>query len=310
MAAIRILLAAYNGEAYLRQQLDSVLAQTCRDFQLIVSDDQSRDETPRILEEYAEKYPDQILYYRSGLRFGSAQGHFMHLLKTFSQSDYIMFCDQDDVWHPDKVEKTLEQMKKVEEDPSVPVLVYTDLRVVNGALEQIDPSFMHYARIRGEDTRLCRLLARNVVTGCTVMINRALAELACVPEDYSRVRMHDWYLAQLAAACGTLAYLPEATMDYRIHGGNVVGGSNDPALGKLIKKALSTDLRGNIRKNYAQARFLYETHRAQMTPEGAATVEKYVAMEDYGFFRRRFWYLKGGYLMDGLPKILGQLIWG
>ena len=109
MAAIRILLAAYNGEAYLRQQLDSVLAQTCRDFQLIVSDDQSRDETPRILEEYAEKYPDMILYYRSGLRFGSAQGHFMHLLKTFSQSDYIMFCDQDDVWHPDKVEKTLEQ---------------------------------------------------------------------------------------------------------------------------------------------------------------------------------------------------------
>ena len=55
---------------------------------------------------------------------------------------------------------------------------------------------------------------------------------------------------------------------------------------------------------------MYETHRAQMPPEGAATVEKYVAMEDYGFFRRRFWYLKGGYLMAGLPKILGQLIWG
>lgn len=310
MATVRILLAAYNGEAYLRQQLDSLLGQTCQDLQLIVSDDQSRDETPRILEEYAGKYPDKILHYRSGLRFGSAQGHFMHLLQTFADSDYIMFCDQDDVWHPDKVEKTLEKMKSVEEDPSVPVLVYTDLRVVNGDLEQIDPSFMHYARIRGEDTRLTRLLARNVVTGCTVMINRALAALVCTQRDFSRVRMHDWYLAQLAAACGTLAYLPEATMDYRIHGSNVVGGSNDPALGKLIQKALSTDLRANIRKNFAQAQFLYENHGAQMTPEGAEIVKKYADMAGYGFFRRRFWYLKGGYLMDGLPKRLGQMIWG
>ena len=310
MATIRILLAAYNGEAYLRRQLDSLLGQTRQDFQLIVSDDQSRDETPRILEEYAGKYPDKILYYRSGLRFGSAQGHFMHLLRTFADSDYILFCDQDDVWHPDKVEKTLEKMESVEEDPSVPVLVYTDLRVVNGDLEQIDPSFMHYARICGDDTRLNRLLARNVVTGCTVMINRALAELAGRQQDFSRVRMHDWYLAQLAAACGTLAYLPEATMDYRIHGANVVGGNNDPALRKLIKKALSTDLRANIRANFAQAQFLYENHGAQMTPEGGKVVKKYADMAGYGFFRRRFWYLKGGYLMDGLPKRLGQMIWG
>ena len=303
---ISVALAAYKGEQYIAEQIQSILNELGENDELIISDDYPEGKTFGVIKEFIAE--DKRIRYIEGPRKGVIK-NFENALDACT-GDVIFLSDQDDVWHPDKVEKTLEQMKKVEEDPSVPVLVYTDLRVVNGALEQIDPSFMHYARIRGEDTRLCRLLARNVVTGCTVMINRALAELACVPEDYSRVRMHDWYLAQLAAACGTLAYLPEATMDYRIHGGNVVGGSNDPALGKLIKKALSTDLRGNIRKNYAQARFLYETHRAQMTPEGAATVEKYVAMEDYGFFRRRFWYLKGGYLMDGLPKILGQLIWG
>ena len=103
------------------------------------------------------------------------------------------------------------------------MLVYTDLRVVNGALEQIDPSFMHYARIRGEDTRLCRLLARNVVTGCTVMINRALAELVSQVPDCCL--MHDWWIALAAMKKGyKTVLLPESLIKWRRHGENVTGG--------------------------------------------------------------------------------------
>lgn len=92
------------------------------------------------MQEYADRYPDRITHYRSGRRFGSAQKHFMHLLEQFGdQADYVMFCDQDDVWHPDKVRLTLRLMEQVETDPSLPVLVHTDLRVVDGELREMDP---------------------------------------------------------------------------------------------------------------------------------------------------------------------------
>ena len=105
--SVLILLATHNGESYIRPMIDSVLAQDHADLRIIVSDDNSTDGTPAILTEYANTHPDKITHYRSDKRFGSAQKHFMHLLEQFHDQPYIMFCDQDDVWHTDKVEKTL-----------------------------------------------------------------------------------------------------------------------------------------------------------------------------------------------------------
>ena len=136
---ILILLAAYKGGRFIRPMVDSILAQDVGGWKLILSDD--GEDTAPILQEYADRYPDRITHYRSGRRFGSAQKHFMHLLEQFGdQADYVMFCDQDDVWHPDKVRLTLWLMEQVETDPSLPVLVHTDLRVVDGQLREMDPS--------------------------------------------------------------------------------------------------------------------------------------------------------------------------
>ena len=96
-----ILLAAYNGAAYIRQQIDSILQQDYPNIQLVLSDDGSQDGTQEILAEYEAKYPGRVIWHQSGKRFGKAQTHFMHLLRTFHDADYIMFSDQDDVWHPD-----------------------------------------------------------------------------------------------------------------------------------------------------------------------------------------------------------------
>lgn len=177
---ILILLAAYKGGRFIRPMVDSILAQDVGGWKLILSDD--GEDTAPILQEYADRYPDRITHYRSGRRFGSAQKHFMHLLEQFGdQADYVMFCDQDDVWHPDKVRLTLRLMEQVETDPSLPVLVHTDLRVVDGQLREMDPSFQHYSGLDGHRLSLPQLLVQNVVTGCTVMINRSLVELACRP---------------------------------------------------------------------------------------------------------------------------------
>ena len=103
---VEILLAAYNGERFLREQLDSLLAQTWEQWHLTVSDDGSTDGTPAILDEYAARYPGRIRRVRHEGRFGNARDHFFWLMKECGAS-YMMFCDQDDVWHLDKVEKTM-----------------------------------------------------------------------------------------------------------------------------------------------------------------------------------------------------------
>ena len=104
---LRILLAAYNGEAYLRSLLDSLLAQECAgDYAIIASDDSSTDTTPGILDEYAARYPGIVVRYRAPQRFGSSQAHFCHLIAKFADTPYLMFCDQDDIWHPDKIRCT------------------------------------------------------------------------------------------------------------------------------------------------------------------------------------------------------------
>ena len=138
-----ILLAAYNGAAYLPEMIESLLAQDTDDIRLVLSDDHSKDETPALLADYAARFPGKIVYHDSGLRFGSAQKHFMYLLSRFGDSaPYFMFCDQDDVWHRDKVRKTLALMKKTETEEKRPTLVHTDLRVVDQGLRGMAPSFL------------------------------------------------------------------------------------------------------------------------------------------------------------------------
>ena len=201
---ILILLAAYKGGRFIRPMVDSILAQDVGGWRLILSDD--GEDTAPILQEYADKYPDKITHYRSGRRFGSAQKHFMHLLEQFGgQADYIMFSDQDDVWHPDKVRLTLRLMEQAETDPALPVLVHTDLRVVDGQLHEMDPSFQHYSGLDGHRLALEQLLVQNVVTGCTMMINRSLARLACRPVGEGDMLMHDWWLALIAVPCSWTA---------------------------------------------------------------------------------------------------------
>ena len=143
MEKITILLAAYNGAQYIDQMIQSIQAQTATNWRLILSDDNSEDGTPEILERYAQEDSGRIVHYRSGQRFGCAQRHFMHLLEKFHDSEYIMFCDQDDVWHADKIFKTMNKMKQIETSGK-PAMVHTDLRVVDNRLEMIDPSFMHF----------------------------------------------------------------------------------------------------------------------------------------------------------------------
>ena len=308
MSTVRILLAAYNGEKYLGEMIDSILAQDHGDWQLVLSDDQSTDHTAAILDRYAEAHPDRIIHYRSGLHFGNAQNHFLHLMDRFSDAPYIMFCDQDDVWHRDKVSATLKKMKEIEV-AGVPAVVHTDLRVVDGQLRELSSSFMKYSGLSGDRLELKQLLVQNVVTGCTMMINRELAELAKANMPKGKILMHDWWLALAGAALGTAGYLDRATIDYRQHGNNTVGAKNTRSLSYIVKKIRNDGVRKAMEQTYGQAAAFLDAFGDLMDAEARQAVASYAALEGCGPMARRAAFLKGGYYKYGMKRIAAQFLW-
>lgn len=309
MPQITVLLATYNGSKYVRQMIDSVLAQDYDDFHLVLSDDGSKDDTASVLEAYAQAYPQRITHYRSGLRFGNAQDHFMHLLQQFHETPYIMFCDQDDYWHTNKITKTLKKMQEIEK-ANLPAVVHTDLRVVDGQLQLMDPSFMHFSKLKGHRLALHQLLVQNVVTGCTMMLNRELALLACDHMPTDKILMHDWWLALIAAAMGVTGYLNEPTIDYRQHGNNVVGAKNTRSAAYILKKIKNDGVKSAMAQTYRQAKVFDDCFGAMLSAPARKAVQAYAAMAGQNGLLRRICYIKYGFWKCGLQRIVAQLIWG
>lgn len=308
MADVTVLLATYNGAAFLRQQIDSVLCQSFSDFQLILSDDGSTDDTVALLERYAREHPDRITLYRSGRRFGCAQTHFMHLLERFHHTPYIMFCDQDDVWHPDKIEKTLQKIQSLETDPAIPLLVHTDLRVVDGQLNELSPSFWQLSNLDGSRTALNQLLVQNVVTGCTTMVNRSLAALACEVPPSETMLMHDWWLAILAAATGKIGFLPEATMDYRQHGTNSVGAKDIRSPAYILYRLRCASMRKSLQDAADQANSFLKHYENRLSSEQIALLRAFIASRDKNLLQRDRIYLRYHLLKFGAARKCAQLL--
>lgn len=239
MKNIEILLATYNGESYLDEQLQSILAQDTQAWHLTVSDDASTDKTSDILDEYVQNYPDKITRVYSGRRFGCARDHFFWLMSQCN-AQYMQFSDQDDVWHPDKVRLLQEALEKAEREhgTQVPMLVFSDQTVVDQELQPIAPSLMQMQQQNPKATDYRNILFQNIVTGCTMGINRVLADLAGKCPNPAQTIMHDWWLALVAAKFGQLIYVPQSTIEYRQHRKNSVGAKDTRSFSYFVYKIL------------------------------------------------------------------------
>lgn len=144
----------------------------------------------------------------------------MNLFK-YANSDYVMTCNQDDIWDINKIELTLNAMKL--EDDAIPVLVATDLRVVDEKLNVLSESFLANSRMDASKTTFGYFMASCLVTGCTMMINKSLLDLLKRPCNIDKVMMHDWWASLVASCFGKVIYIPIQTISYRQHSGNSVG---------------------------------------------------------------------------------------
>lgn len=304
---VEILVATYNGDRYLAEQLDSLLAQTERGIRILIRDDGSTDGTAGILDEYEQKYPQKIRVIRDAIRCGGPTPNFMELVKH-AEGEYIMFCDQDDVWKKEKVGETLRVMRERERQKGrdFPLLVFSDYIVADAALNPV-PVREKQLQVYGYRTDFRHLLVQNYVTGCTVMMNRAAYRLMGAYD--SRIRMHDWWAAQYVSALGEVVHLPEKLMYYRQHGDNVVSAVNVRSFSYRIEKLLDRSTRSNLNLNFAEARLLYERFGSIMPEDPKRALEEFLQIPGYSKLRRMAALLRGHFLKGDPVRILGQLFY-
>ena len=209
---VAVLLSTFNGERFLGEQLDSILAQSGVEVLLHARDDGSCDGTPDLLRSYAENWPTLAAAPR-GENLGVARSFLTLLRSAPAEAEFFAFCDQDDIWERDKLQRAVAAIAR----DSGPALYCSNVTLVDENLaplgvgpDNADPRFEH-------------LLYENIAFGCTVVMNRAAREVIVAHDPGSAVVMHDWWCALLVAAFGQVRYDPRPSVFYRQHGGNVVG---------------------------------------------------------------------------------------
>ena len=163
-----VLLATYNAEKYIDAQIESLLKQTYQEYVICIHDDGSIDKTVEIIKNYQKQYPDKIILLE-GEPTGGAKDNFFYLMKEV-EAPYYMFSDQDDVWLPNKMKVTHDRLQKLvrEYSDKNPLLVSTDLKVVNEELDILSESMRDYSKIQmGKQISLNKLLIQNYAVGCT-----------------------------------------------------------------------------------------------------------------------------------------------
>ena len=277
---VTILLSTYNGEQFLAEQIKSIQEQTYKGWQLLIRDDGSTDGTRAVIEDFCRK-DDRIAFINRGNPQNLGVIQSFHSLLQYQDSDFYLFSDQDDVWLPDKIAMQLAEADKY--DSSQPLLVYTDLKVVDQELQVVHESMIR-TQSDHANTELIQELTENTVTGGVSMINRALAQLWTGKEEHELL-MHDWYLGLLAAAFGNLVYIDKPGELYRQHSNNVLGA-------RTLRKRVKNWVRPHvlfakywklIKDSQIQARNLLVL---PLTAENRELIENFVTIMEVPFKER------------------------
>lgn len=308
---VDVLLATYNGARFVEAQLESLANQTFTNIRVLVSDDGSDDATVSIVHGFAQRMGDGFIKWIRSPSRGRGPTQNFEALMAASLADgsarWLLFCDQDDVWLPHKVECFARAMAMLEgDDEKQPCLVHSDLRVVDAQLRTIVPSFVSQQHIDPAATSLSVQLSVNHVTGCAMMINRALLAMALpLPKQ---VVMHDWWCA-LISCVGRRYFIADQLVLYRQHGANQVGARSRKLKDRLLRlsrdgKATWQRVRWLGRGTLAQAQALQERFRLLGVDD--APVAEYLRWRGLRIWQRMTSYRRyyKGPALDNLCRLL------
>lgn len=306
MDNVSIVMTTYNGEKYLEEQINSILSSTYKDFELYIVDDGSQDNTMEILNRYKDKYPDKLHISRNETNLGVTLNFLNAISKT--TSEYIMLCDQDDVWRPDKIARTLRRVKQMEVqfEKELPIAVFTDAYVVDEDLNIVHESFFRSGRLNPRLIDLPHMLMENKLIGCTVMINQGVRRILQSSSLPKRARFHDGWLGLIAASTGKIGFIKEPTMLYRQHGTNVVG--NRSFISYILNRI------SNVRKQkralselYIQAEEFALLYHNFIDNRRLEIINRFSRLSKQNFIRRRITLIRYKYLKSGIIRNIGLM---
>ena len=277
---VDILLATYNGEKFLNAQISSIVCQSFQDWNLIVHDDGSVDSTIKILEEWMLK-DSRIKIINDGIRCGGAAENFMHLL-SYSTADYVMFCDQDDIWFDNKIQ-----------------VMYNAICLMNGNDYKILYSnalvWMPEKGIKGNATISIaknlreQLFFNGGIQGCSAIFSKEVREL--MKRFHGKISMHDHLLNLIAVSFGRITFLDIPLMLYRNHGQNVTGETR-------TKICTKSNIFGNRsipvidRKHYETVKLFYSLYKKELSDTDKLLIKEYLLMPKLPLLYKLFKILK------------------
>ena len=273
---IDILLATYNGEAYIEEQLRSILAQSFVDWRLLVHDDGSTDHTIAIVEQLARE-DARIILIRDDVKGQGAARHFIYMLQ-YVEADFCMFCDQDDIWLPDKIEKMYEAIAGL--DQGIPQVVYS-----NAYLWRSDAGIISNRNTLTYPTTLRQALFLNSgVQGAAAIFNQS----ACgyLRQPLTSYAMHDHVLLLVAICLGRVNYLDEPLMYYRQHENNVTGHAPGSMRRKIALMWQNRQVPVVSRSHLDGLRAFFVRFHRELSSGDSRLIEVFLQLPDLNFLDR------------------------
>jgi len=284
---ISVVMATYNGDKYLIDQLESILAQTLKPSQIVVCDDNSTDNTQSILSDYESK--GKLSYYVNAKRLGVIN-NFKRAVSLASDGNLIAFTDQDDVWLPDKLQKLNEIMvEKI--DQSKPGMVYSDAMIIDKKGNMTKKSLWSEFGIHPDKQTFKTLLLRNIVPGSMMLINTKMKnEFMRIPIS---AYMHDAWITFIAYAYCNYAYVNAPLVKYRQHDNNVTYSVNNAyhssgLFSKIVEYAKGTVLNTPLfEKELIMAEAFYKTYRNMLSNKDKSDFHDFLLLKNKNYLFKK-----------------------
>jgi glycosyltransferase involved in cell wall biosynthesis len=289
---ISVVIATYNGERYLEQQLQSILNQTLKPAEIIVCDDVSADGTVAILEKY--KQEGKLNYIVNANQLGLID-NFKKAVSLAAEGNYVALSDQDDEWLPEKLAQSAALLQKTE-NPELPCMVYTDLMLIDQNNKVLNPSFRNELGQDKYQHNLETLVYGNFVNGCTMLMNPVLTKLfADIPNN---VRLnHDGWIALSAFTFGKTASIPTAQVRYRKHDNNLSIAANTKPRNRFrsVSNEIIEALKGN--KGFLSPQFetvsrFYDLYQKEITADKRQVFERFLNLKHKPYLFKKLAFAK------------------
>lgn len=287
---MKILLSTYNGSRYLSSQLDSILNQSYQDFQIIIRDDGSQDDTKQILEYYQKKHPDKIKLINDSLGNIGVAKSFRELMKN-SKSEFYLFADQDDIWHNNKLELLL-SIAKTKSTSEIPYLIFSNMIMF---YENSNKSADFFKKYKISDKKVTNGLFQGAISGCLMLFNHSLKS-KCIEINDSSPNLHDWDVIMTAYMFGKIDLVDDVLIKHRIHNNNAVGEGGKKNFMILLKDFAKYSLQSaNYRKIVLEPYFKYLDGITNKVDKNLLLKKELLnekELSKMNYFNRKKWFIK------------------